>query len=160
MKQLLLISSILTLLLFNFSSSVSAQSNCCFICGTDGLCATQDPNPGCIPDCNSCQYVGQRCNVYEDPTGASPAQLSDLEQVFTNVLSFALAFALLAVFIMFIMGGFKYITSAGDPKKAESASKTLTFAVLGLVLVAISYLILVFISTYTGIDLTYFQIRQ
>ncbi|OGM10802.1 hypothetical protein A2Z22_02860 [Candidatus Woesebacteria bacterium RBG_16_34_12] len=83
-----------------------------------------------------------------------------LEVIVNNIIVLALGFAGLALFIMLILGGFKYITSAGDPKKTESAKNTITYAILGLVLMALAYLILVFISQFTGVNVTIFQINQ
>ena len=87
------------------------------------------------------------------------AQIQGLECLFQNVVTVVTAFAGLAVFIMFLTGGLKYLTSGGDPKAQEQAKGTLTFAVLGLVLIIAAYLILNFISTFTGIpDLLKFRI--
>lgn len=88
-----------------------------------------------------------------------PAQLSDLEFVFGRIVSFATYFALLVVFIMLISGGFKYITSGGDPKQTESAKNTITYALLGLVTLVGIWLILRFIEVFTGVTVTEFVIR-
>jgi glucose uptake protein GlcU len=86
--------------------------------------------------------------------------ISELEKVFANVVRVALSFAGLALFIMLLVGGFKYLTAGEDPKAVEEARKTLTYAIGGLVLVAAAYLILVFIKQITGIDVTQFKITQ
>ncbi|MDP4127593.1 MAG: pilin [Bacillota bacterium] len=45
--------------------------------------------------------------------------------------------------ILFIVyGGFLYVTSAGNQQRIELAKKTLTYAILGLILVALTGLIL------------------
>ena len=62
----------------------------------------------------------------------------------------------IAVFIMILIGGFKYLTSGGDPKKSEEAKKVLTYAVMGLGLMIGSWLILNFVKVFTGIDVTQF----
>jgi hypothetical protein len=82
------------------------------------------------------------------------------ERVFSNVVYVLLGLAGIALFIMLVIGGVKLLTSAGDPKQKESASKTISSAVLGLVLVALAYLIIVIISGFTGVDLTIFKITQ
>ena len=90
-----------------------------------------------------------------------PAKLSDLENIFTNVVQAILAFAGVVLFILILLGGLKYITSAGDPKAMEGAQKTITYAIGGLIVILISYIILVFIAKVTGIDaniLTQFKI--
>lgn len=85
-------------------------------------------------------------------------KIKDFELIFERIVTIALGFAGIAVFIMFLIGGFKYLTSGGDPKAVEEAQKTLTYAIGGLILIALSFLILVFLSNFTGVDLTKFTI--
>lgn len=86
------------------------------------------------------------------------AKISDLQDVFKNVVSAAMGFAGIVLFVLLLVGGFKYITSGGDPKATESAQKTITYAIMGLVLILVSYLILVLIRTITGVNVTEFKI--
>jgi len=87
-----------------------------------------------------------------------PARISDLEFVFSQIVRFATYFALLVVFIMIISGGFKYITSGGDPKQTESAKNTITYAILGLVALIGIWLLLKFVTVFTGVDVTRFTL--
>lgn len=87
-----------------------------------------------------------------------PAQLSDLEFVFGKVVTSLLALGGIVLFLMLLSGGFKYLTSGGDPKATETAQKTLTYAIGGMVLLAGSYMILRIISDFTGADVTNFVI--
>ncbi len=89
-----------------------------------------------------------------------PAQLSQLENVFENIVKAALGFAGIALFILLLSGGLKYIFSGGDPKAVDAAQKTITYAIGGLVLVLCSYLILVLIYKITGVNVTQFKITQ
>lgn len=84
--------------------------------------------------------------------GAAPAQLSQLETVFENVVTSLLALGGIVLFLMLLSGGFKYLTSGGDPKATESAQKTLTYAIGGLVMLAGSFIILKIIGDFTGTD--------
>lgn len=86
------------------------------------------------------------------------AKISDLKVVFENIVGYALGMAGIVLFILLLVAGFKYITSGGDPKAVEGAKKTLTSAVIGLVVILISYLILVLIETITGVEVTKFNI--
>lgn len=93
-----------------------------------------------------------------DPSGEKPAQVKDLETVFGRIVGLATYIALLVVFIMLVVGGFKYITSGGDPKATESAKNTITYAIFGLVALIGIWLILKFIYIFTGVDVTQFTI--
>lgn len=88
------------------------------------------------------------------------ATLKGLEGIFENVISVALGLGAIALFIMLLMGGVKYITSGGDPKRIEEARKALTYAILGMVLLASAYLILRFIGIFTGADISNFVIER
>lgn len=88
------------------------------------------------------------------------ATLQGLEGVFQNLISTILSFAGIALFIVLLVGGFKYITSGGNPQELEGAKKTITYAIGGVVLLALSYLILVLIKDFTGVDVTQFQIYR
>ncbi len=90
--------------------------------------------------------------------GPAPATLQGLETVFESVVTSLLALGGIVLFLMLLSGGFKYLTSGGDPKAVESAQKTLTYAIGGLVLLAGSYMLLNIIAQFTGADVTNFKI--
>lgn len=86
------------------------------------------------------------------------ATIQGFECLFQNILQVIIPIAGLVFFAIFISGGFKYLTSGGDPKKASAATKTLTMAFIGLIGVIFSWLILLFIKKFTGVDVTIFKI--
>ncbi|KKS96227.1 MAG: hypothetical protein UV71_C0001G0101 [Microgenomates group bacterium GW2011_GWC1_43_13] len=86
------------------------------------------------------------------------ATIADLGLLFKNIVSYALGFAGIVLFILLLVGGFKFITSGGDPKAVESAKKTLTSAIAGLFIILVSYLIMILISNILGVDVTEFKI--
>ena len=86
------------------------------------------------------------------------AKIQGFECLFANILQVITVVAGLSFFAMFIVGGFKYLTSGGDPKKATAASSTLTMSIIGLVGVIVSWLILQFIRNFTGVNVTEFKI--
>ncbi len=90
--------------------------------------------------------------------GGPPATIGDLQKLFSNAVSALLALSGIVLFIMLLTGGVKYITSGGDPKAVEGARKTITYAVGGLFVVLISYLILVLIKNITGANVTQFNV--
>jgi len=88
------------------------------------------------------------------------ATIQGFEKVFSNILVTVLSLAAVVLFVMLIVGGFKYITAANDPKAAEAAKKTVTYAIAGIVVIALSYLILATIQTFTGAPVTTFKVVQ
>ncbi len=67
---------------------------------------------------------------------------SCLEIVFGNLVTIASGLVILVLFVMFVIGGFNYLTSFGNPEKIKKAQGTLKYALLGFVLFLSSYLIL------------------
>lgn len=90
---------------------------------------------------------------------SDPATFKDLEFIFTRVLNVIVQIAVVAVFIMLLLGGFKFLTSGGDPKAAESAKNTITYAIFGLIALIGIWLILKFIEVFTGVNVTNFRIQ-
>jgi len=84
--------------------------------------------------------------------------IKGFEAIFENIISVVLSLGAFALFIMLISGGIRFLTAGDDPKAAEGAKKTITTAVGGIVLLVLSYLILVFIGQFTGLDLTKFKV--
>lgn len=63
-----------------------------------------------------------------------------------NLITFIVA--AIAV-VMIIYGGFRYITSGGDPGKVTSAKNTILYGLIGLVIVAVAQVLTRFVLTYT-----------
>ena len=88
------------------------------------------------------------------------ATIKGFEWIFNNIVASILGFAGIALFIMLVIGGFKYLISGGNPESVASAQKTITYAIIGLIIIALSFLILVFIQTFTGASVTVFRVTQ
>lgn len=69
----------------------------------------------------------------------------DLAEFVVFVLNFAISFSVVIAVISLVIAGFKYILSMGDEDKIKSATKALTYSLLGLILVFISPRIIEFI---------------
>jgi hypothetical protein len=85
-------------------------------------------------------------------------QICYFEKIFANIVGAVGALAGIVFLIMLITGGFRYMTSGGNPKGAEAAKGTITAAFIGVILVVASFIILRLLSVFTGFDLTTFQI--
>jgi hypothetical protein len=86
------------------------------------------------------------------------AGFDQLEVIFGNIVSVITVVAGFAVFFALLIGGFRYMTAQGDPKAMTAARSSITWAVVGLAFIILSWLILLFISEFTGLPLTKFCI--
>jgi|SRR5581483_955464 len=78
------------------------------------------------------------------------ATLSCLPILFQNVVSGLIIVAGLVALSFIIYAGYKYIFSSGDPKKIDEAKHTITYGIIGLLVVLLSFFILNLIATLTG----------
>jgi len=102
------------------------------------------------------------CIVKVTPAPSGPefevATIQGFECLFKNIVRILTPIAGLAVFITFIAGAFQMITAGGEAKQIQKARKTLTAAVLGLVVFVGIWFILLLIKAITGVDVTKFEI--
>jgi TRAP-type C4-dicarboxylate transport system permease small subunit len=89
-----------------------------------------------------------------------PATIQDLAVVVQRILNIFVSLAGIIAFVMLIIGGFQYLTAGGDPKKTQAASQTLTYAIVGLVVILGVWFILLFIEQFTGVKVTEFTIPE
>jgi lysylphosphatidylglycerol synthetase-like protein (DUF2156 family) len=80
------------------------------------------------------------------------ATLACIPIVIKNVINAALVFAGVVALILIIYSGIKYITSRGDQTAIDSAKKTLTYAIIGLIVIFLSFFIVQLISQLTGVS--------
>jgi hypothetical protein len=77
-------------------------------------------------------------------SGSSSGSVNSTIKIIINLFSFVVG---VVAVIMIIIGGFKYVTSTGDSAKISSAKDTILYAVIGLVVVALSQVIVRFVLT-------------
>jgi hypothetical protein len=80
------------------------------------------------------------------------ATLRCIPAVMQNVITFALIASGVVALFFIIWAGAKMVTSGGDQKRVEGARKTLTWAIIGLVLILLSFFIINMLSYFTGVD--------
>jgi hypothetical protein len=83
-------------------------------------------------------YPGGECPPKEETD-------EKVNKVIKNIINlFSLVVGVTSV-VMIIVGGLKYIVSSGDPAKITSAKNTILYALIGLVVVAMSQTIVYFV---------------
>lgn len=77
--------------------------------------------------------------------------LSCLPIIFNNIIITAVGFAGIVAVFFIIQSAIKLVTSGGDAKQVDSARRALSFAIIGLVLVFLSFGIINVISQITKV---------
>lgn len=77
---------------------------------------------------------------------------TNIGSLINALLTFVMVIAALLVFLYLIWGGIDWITSGGDKGKTESARNKITAAIVGLIVLAASYAILLLALNFLGFD--------
>ncbi|MEK7162066.1 MAG: hypothetical protein AAB729_05255 [Patescibacteria group bacterium] len=83
------------------------------------------------------------------PTGSVDSFVgkTTLVGLLLKIIQFLLTFAGVVAVGVLVIGGFWYITSAGNEEQAEKGQKAITNAIIGLVVVILAYTIVAIISS-------------
>lgn len=73
--------------------------------------------------------------------------------VIQAVIKFILIVAFVAAFIMLLIGGIRWILAGGDEKAVSSARSTITAALIGLVIVLLSFAIIKLVEAFFGVTI-------
>ena len=81
------------------------------------------------------------------PQGANPG--NSINKTINNAIDIISVAVGAAAVIMLMVGGFRYITSAGNQESVKGAKNTIIYALVGLVIVALAQIIVQFVLTKT-----------
>ena len=84
--------------------------------------------------------------------GIQVATAGCIGDIITTVINIAFIFAGSVSAFVIIFAGIKMVTSGGDPKQIEGARSTITYGVIGLVLVLLSVMIINLIGYITRVN--------
>jgi len=90
---------------------------------------------------------GQTLPIYSiSVPGFDKINRLQIQDIVSFVIMLLLTVAVLLSLFFLIFGGLRWMLSQGDKKKIEEAQKTITFAIIGLIVVFFSFFILNFIG--------------
>ncbi len=119
---------------FSVSPAVSAEST--ILPGTSGTgynCGQCGGDAGCK----------QYCGDYD---------LNDFTAILIAVAGWILRISGSLALLAFVFGGVMFLVSAGSSEKVNKAKSIITSAIIGLVIVFVSYMIIGFVFRATGVD--------
>lgn len=94
------------------------------------------------------QAAGQ--NLFPSEYGG----LGDLDSFVRGMIRLIFIIAILAVLVYLVYGGFKWVTSGGDKAKTEEARNTITAAIIGLAIIALSFIVVRILEAFFDINIT------
>lgn len=86
------------------------------------------------------------CMTINESTGAVQGSCIDASKVIAGAITWVTAIAGIISAIFVIYGGISYATSAGDPGKLQKAKSMITYALIGLAIVALAQIITAFVT--------------
>lgn len=88
------------------------------------------------------------------PRGLNNISNLSLQYLVSFAINLLLTAAVLLAFFFILFAGLRWMLSQGDKKQVEEAQKTLTFAIVGLIIVFLSFFILNLIGFAFQVPLT------
>jgi hypothetical protein len=79
------------------------------------------------------------------PKLINPLPFDNIIDVVLRIIKVVLGLVDILTLFMFIIGGFQFIISAGNPEMIKRGKDTLAWAIIGLVIITMSYAILKFV---------------
>ncbi|MEK7611074.1 MAG: hypothetical protein AAB486_01710 [Patescibacteria group bacterium] len=92
-------------------------------------------------------------NVVTNNIDTAKIPYQDLGQLVGTLLQVAIIISGLAAFIFLLLGGFQYVTSGGEKAQAEAARDKITYAIIGMVIIAAAYAGARVIETIFGVSI-------
>lgn len=89
--------------------------------------------------------------IGKDAATQDVATIQGIGCLLANVLGIAITIIGIAAFVMFLVGSFRYLTAGANSKGVEGGKNAISFAILGIVVALASYVILRFLSQFTGV---------
>ena len=99
----------------------------------------------------STQVVGAQTSItIPRPVNVPAVQIGN---VISAVVGILLLVAAVLAFLYLILGGIQWITSGGDKSGMETARNRITAAVVGLIIVAAAWAVMLLIGQFIGFDI-------
>ena len=92
-------------------------------------------------------------NIQEPEGFKFTGEKATIGDIINDLVPYIFALAGLALLFILILGGFELLTSAGDPKKMESAKGKITNAILGFIIIFVAYWLVQILQVVFGIKI-------
>lgn len=86
---------------------------------------------------------GLSSNQLPPPENVSNRNFLD---VLSDIINWILGLVGVIAVLMLVWGGFNYLTSAGNPEATKKAKQTITYAIIGIIIIALAYTLVNFVT--------------
>jgi type IV secretory pathway VirB2 component (pilin) len=90
--------------------------------------------------------------MFDWPVINNPTEYETLQEFVLQIVNVAISFSIVIAIVALIIAGFKYILAMGNEEKIGSATKSLVFALVGLVIVFVAPLLVEYITTLMQVE--------
>jgi magnesium-transporting ATPase (P-type) len=90
-------------------------------------------------------------DVSVDVEFINPITSNTLDQVINNLIDFIFTIALVVCPIVIIIGGFMFVTAAGDPNRLETGKKIIFWALVGLAMAIMAKGFVILLKALLGV---------
>lgn len=104
-----------------------------------------------IPWSGACIGTGDAADV---------ATIQGIECMLANIFLVFFALIGLAAFIMIVVGAITILVSGGNSKGMETGKKSITFAIIGIVVALSGFIIINLLSAFTGVNLLKLEVPR
>ncbi len=87
---------------------------------------------------------------FEDPSKSLGLGTADLKDTVINIINWVLGLLGIIAVIMILIGGFQWMTAAGNEEKVEKSKKVISAAIVGLIIILLAWAIVNFVLKTTG----------
>lgn len=84
------------------------------------------------------------------PTGINCSAGTSVTSLISTVINWLLGIAFGVAVLFLIIGGFWYITSAGNEEQSDKGRKTILNAIIGIIIIVLSYVIVNVVSNFAS----------
>lgn len=91
------------------------------------------------------QFEGSQTNVNSVAAAADVGESADLFTIIGRIINIALGFVGVVLLIIILYSGFEYMTAGGNAEKVQNATKRIRNAIIGLIIIFLSFAIVNFI---------------
>lgn len=96
---------------------------------------------------------GQTINIDRLKAGDNLIRINNIGTVISSAVGILLIISAILAFLFLVLGGIQWITSGGDKAGMEAARNKITHAIVGLVIVASAWAIMLLVQSFLGISI-------